>query len=292
MGGLKRMTSSPPGKHFDWGNLRLRIISAAILGPLTAAVLWFGGWPFLLLLAIASTLLAIEWALMSTPESPGRTAGLVSVAVLLPLFLAYRSEPQMACIVLPVTSLAAAATARQMRWSDRSLDIAFGVMYLGLPGLTLVWLRHDPDGQGWAMTLLAATWAADISAFIAGNALKGPKLWPRFSPNKTWSGFFFGLAGAIVAALAIAMLRFGEGGPGPTLAVPVGLAVGLATMAGDLWESILKRRFGVKDSGDLIPGHGGLLDRVDGLMFAVLVAALLRFALSANAAPMTQPVGL
>jgi phosphatidate cytidylyltransferase len=286
------MTSSPPGKRFDWGNLRLRVISAAILGPVTAALLWFGGWPFLLLIAIASTLLAIEWALMSTPESPGRTAGLVSVAVLLPLFLAYRGETQMACIVLPVTSLAAAATARQLRWSDRSLDIAFGGLYLGLPGVTLLWLRHDPDGQGWAMTLLAATWAADIFAFIAGNVLKGPKLWPRFSPNKTWSGFFFGLAAAMTAASTVALLRFGEGGPGLAMAAPIGLAVGLATMAGDLWESILKRRFGVKDSGDLIPGHGGLLDRVDGLMFAVMVAALLRLALSANGAPMAQPVGL
>jgi len=273
------MTSSPPVKRFDWGNLRLRVISAAILGPATFLVLWMSGWPFLVLIAIASTLLAIEWGLMSTPEAPGRTAGLVTVAVLGPVFLAYHGDIQTACVALPVTALAAALAARQARWSDRSLDIAFGVLYLGLPGVTLIWLRHDPGGRGWATTLLAATWAADISAFIAGNILKGPKLWPRFSPNKTWSGFFFGLAGAMLAALAVATGLRADGGPGPGLAGPVGLAVGLATMAGDLWESILKRRFGVKDSGDLIPGHGGLLDRVDGLMFAILVTAVLRLCL-------------
>ena len=276
------MTSSPPVKRFDWGNLRLRVISAAILGPATFLVLWMSGWPFLVLIAIASTLLAIEWGLMSTPEAPARTAGLVTVAVLGPVFLAYHGEIRTACVALPVTALAAALAARQARWSDRSLDIAFGVLYLGLPGVTLIWLRHDPGGRGWATTLLAATWAADITAFIAGNILKGPKLWPRFSPNKTWSGFFFGLAGAMLAALAVATFRTTDGGPGAGLAGPVGLAVGLATMAGDLWESILKRRFGVKDSGDLIPGHGGLLDRVDGLMFAILVAAVLRLCLPSS----------
>ncbi len=279
MGGSTRMTSSPPVKRFDWGNLRLRILSAVVLGPATFLLLWFGGWPFLVMVAIASTLLAIEWGLMSTPEARSRTAGLVTAAVLLPLFLAYRDDTRTACIVLPLTALAAALAARQLRWSDRSLDIAFGVLYLGLPGVTLIWLRHDPGGRGWATTLLAATWSADIFAFVAGNILKGPKLWPRFSPNKTWSGFFFGLAGAIVAALAVSAVGIGDGGPGLRLAAPVGVAVGLATMAGDLWESILKRRFGVKDSGDLIPGHGGLLDRVDGLMFAILVAAVLRLCL-------------
>ncbi len=279
MGGSTRMTSSPPAKRFDWGNLRLRILSAVVLGPATVLVLWFGGWPFLLMLAIASALLAIEWGLMSTPEAPAQTAGLVTVAVLGPLFLAYRDDSVTACIVLPLTALAAALAARLTRWSDRSLDIAFGVLYLGLPAMTLIWLRHDPGGRGWVTTLLAATWSADIFAFVAGNILKGPRLWPRFSPNKTWSGFFFGLAGAIVSALVVSALGIGGGGPGLRLAAPVGLAVGLATMAGDLWESILKRRFGVKDSGDLIPGHGGLMDRVDGLMFAVLVVAVLRLAI-------------
>ena len=112
-----------------------------------------------------------------------------------------------------------------------------------------------------------------VGAFLVGNLLKGPRLWPRYSPNKTWAGFVGGLLSATVAAVAVAatVMRLSLVG-----AAVIGLAGGLGTMAGDLWESMLKRRFGVKDSGDLIPGHGGVLDRVDGLMFAVMVFAVAR----------------
>ena len=139
------------------------------------------------------------------------------------------------------------------------------------------------------LMLFVATWSADIGAFLVGSALKGPKLWPRFSPNKTWSGFVGGLAAAMGGGAVMSVLPSLLADQGVPIAMPVfhlniwaaafiGLSVGLATMAGDLWESALKRRFGVKDSGDLIPGHGGLLDRVDGLMFAVIVMAALRLA--------------
>src|SRR5690606_32486112 len=136
----------------------------------------------------------------------------------------------------------------------------------------------------WTILLFAVTWAADIAAYFAGSLLKGPKLWPRFSPNKTWSGFLAGLAaGAIVGLLVV--VGFADGGlpfTGVTwpLAALLGLAGAVATMAGDLWESALKRRFGVKDAGALIPGHGGLLDRVDGLMFAVVVIAVAKLLLT------------
>jgi phosphatidate cytidylyltransferase len=110
---------------------------------------------------------------------------------------------------------------------------------------------------------------------LAGNALKGPKLWPRYSPNKTWAGFAGGLLGAMGAAMLTAELSTAK--LSLLAAALIGLAGGLATMAGDLLESVLKRRFGVKDSGDLIPGHGGLLDRVDGLMVAVIAIAGARF---------------
>lgn len=126
------------------------------------------------------------------------------------------------------------------------------------------------------MMLVVVTWAADIGAYAVGNLFKGPKLWPRFSPNKTWSGFVGGLITAAIVAAVINL--FVNTGLTTASAAVIGFVGGLATMAGDLWESILKRRFGVKDSGDLIPGHGGLLDRVDGLMFAVIVVAMARLA--------------
>ena len=154
---------------------------------------------------MAAALLAIEWGRMSTPEAPGWTAALVTAAVLGPLFFSYHSDMAIALLLLPLTGTLAAIMARVAGWSQRSLDIAFGVVYIGLPGVLLLWIRLDPGGLGWAATLLAATWTADIAAYIAGNVLKGPKLWPRFSPNKTWSGFYFGLGGAVISALIVAL---------------------------------------------------------------------------------------
>ena len=215
------MTSSPPVRRFDWGNLRLRVLSTAVLAPSAFAVLWIGGVPFLILISVACALLAIEWGMMSTPEAPARTAGLVMIAILAPMFLTYREHMSWALLALPLTAALAALIARFAGWSRRSLDIAFGVLYLGGPAVTLLWLRDDSGGRGWVTTLFAATWSADICAYAAGNVFKGPKLWPSFSPNKTWSGFGFGLAGAMGAAVIIAWLLPSEGGPSLLAAAPV-----------------------------------------------------------------------
>jgi phosphatidate cytidylyltransferase len=268
------MTSSPPAKRFDWSNLGLRVASAAVIGPAALGAAWFGGWPYLVLIAIGVALLAIEWGGMSAPVAPTRVSAVVAAAVLIAVFIGYRGDYAWAWGAIALTAGAAAVVARGV--AERPADAAFGVLYIAPAALCLVWLRQTDQGHWWMMMLFAATWAADIGAFAVGSALKGPKLWPRFSPNKTWSGFVGGLAaatavGAIMASLPAFRLNL-------LAAAFIGLAVGLATMAGDLWESAIKRRFGVKDSGDLIPGHGGLLDRVDGLMFAVVVMAAARLA--------------
>lgn len=268
------MTSSPPVKRFDWTNLGLRVASAAVLGPAVLAAAWFGGWPYLVIIAVGVALLAIEWGGMSAPVAPTRVAAAVAAAVLIAVFVGYRGDFIWAWGAILLSAGAAAIIARGI--AERPADTAYGVLYIAPAALCLVWLRSTNQGHWWTMMLFAATWAADIGAFAVGSTLKGPKLWPRFSPNKTWSGFVGGLAaatgaGALMAALPAFQLNVFAAGF-------IGLAVGLATMAGDLWESALKRRFGVKDSGDLIPGHGGLLDRVDGLMFAVVVMAALRLA--------------
>jgi phosphatidate cytidylyltransferase len=159
------------------------------------------------------------------------------------------------------------------------MDAAYGVFYVGWPSVVLVWLRQHPDGRDWTLMLFAIAWSADIAAYAIGNLFGGPRLWPRFSPNKTWSGFLGGLAAAVLAAVLVAWWRpmaLGHGPRGLAFAAAIGLVAGLATMGGDLWESALKRRFGVKDAGRLIPGHGGLMDRVDGLMFAVIAVAAAR----------------
>jgi len=264
------MTYLPQGRRFDWSNLGVRVASAVVLVPAVLAAVWIDlGWPFLLLIAVGVALLAIEWGGMTAPKAPLRVAAAVMAAALLPLFLAYSGHDAFGWMVLMAGACAAALVARGV--AERPADAAFGVLYIGAPCLCLVWLRGTNQGHWWTLMLFAVTWAADIFAFVVGSTLKGPKLWPRFSPNKTWSGFVGGLAasvatGASMAALPVFQLNLAA-------AAVIGLLGGLATMAGDLWESMLKRRFGVKDSGDLIPGHGGLLDRVDGLMFAVVVVA-------------------
>jgi len=258
-------------RRFDWSNLWLRIVSGAVLAPAALALAWHGGALFLVMVAIAVSLMSIEWAVMAAPAAPARVAIAMTASVLAVVCLAYAGAIRSAMAMILFGALAAAVVSRGV--TQRRADAAYGVLYVGPSCLSIIWLRHTEQGAGWTVMLLATTWAADICAFAAGNALKGPRLWPRFSPNKTWSGFFGGLVGASAAAVATAawLMRLSLLG-----AAVIGLAGGLATMMGDLWESMLKRRFGVKDSGDLIPGHGGLLDRVDGLMFATMVFAAAR----------------
>lgn len=266
----------PPGRHFDWSNLGVRVLSAAVLVPVVLGAVWLDkqpwSWLFLVMIAVAVALLSIEWGGMTAPNAPVRVSFAVTGAVLVGLFIAHTGRFPLGWALAALGAVVAAVVARGV--SERPADAALGVVYIGVPGLCLIWLRSTDQGQWWTLMLFAITWSADIAAFAVGNVLKGPKLWPRFSPNKTWSGFFGGLAAAMLTgALMAAQSRFQLNLAAAAL---VGLAGGLATMAGDLWESMLKRRFGVKDSGALIPGHGGLLDRVDGLMFAVVVIAAAR----------------
>ncbi|MDP1631877.1 MAG: phosphatidate cytidylyltransferase [Caulobacter sp.] len=263
------MTSSPPARRFDWSNLVIRVVSASVLIPAVILALWFGGWAWLLLVSVAVALLANEWGVMSAPVAPVRIAAAVTVGVLAAIFAIYFGWEWLAWGLTLVGAALAALVARGT--AERPADAAYGVIYIAPAAIALIWLREMPHGRSWATMLFAITWSADICAFAVGSALKGPKLWPRFSPNKTWSGFFGGLVGAMGAAMLVA--TFSDATLVWYAAAIVGLLGGLATMAGDLWESALKRRFGVKDSGDLIPGHGGLLDRVDGLMFASVVIA-------------------
>jgi phosphatidate cytidylyltransferase len=253
------------------------VLAAASLGAVLAfknpAPLWRV--PFLMLIAVGGVLLSIEWSAMATPRAAWRATLATSLAVAAVIFLAFMGHFGAAWVVIVLGAMTAALIAG--RAGERAIDGAYGVLYIAPACLVFVWLIETPQGPGWTLMLFAATWAADIGAFLVGNLLKGPKLWPRFSPNKTWSGFVGGLIAAIAASVAVAagFMRLSLVGAGL-----IGFAGGLGTMAGDLWESMLKRRFGVKDSGDLIPGHGGLLDRVDGLMFAVMVFAIARLVVS------------
>ena len=161
-----------------------------------------------------------------------------------------------------------AAVAKSELW------IAPGLIYAGIPMAALFAIRNQSEDQGAGLIFLlfAIVWATDIFAYFAGRKFGGAKLMPSVSPNKTWSGFFGGLvAAAICAAIAsyfLISIGFWAG-------LAAGMLISVVSQAGDLFESALKRRFGVKDSGNVIPGHGGFMDRVDGFVFAAVAASLI-----------------
>ena len=249
-----------------------RAASAAVLAPLAVLAVWLGGPWILGVMLAACVMLSLEWARMSAREGWKPIAVAVGLALAAAVATTHAASIAAGLLVLAFGAAAAGLFARIRGQS--SIDAAYGVFYIGWPAVLLIWLRDGTSAVGfyWVTLAFAVTWAADIAAYLAGSAFGGPKLWPRYSPNKTWSGFVGGVVAATLAGLAMALLPE-VGAPGLLWSGALGLLGGVAAMAGDLWESALKRRFGVKDAGDLIPGHGGLLDRVDGLMFAIVVIA-------------------
>ena len=254
------------------GDIGLRAASALVLAPAAVLATWAGGVWFLALVLIACGLLAVEWGRMSTPAAWRGSATAVGLALTVAVGATHVGQLSLALVLLVFGAVAAGLFMRTR--GQLALNAAYGVFYLGWPVILLIWLRdgHDRVGLHWTVLVFAVTWSADIVAYLAGSLFGGPRLWPRLSPKKTWSGFIGGLTAGVLAGAGMAAWL--DMGPLNLFwGAALGLAAALATMGGDLWESALKRRFGVKDAGTLIPGHGGLLDRVDGLMFAVVVVA-------------------
>jgi phosphatidate cytidylyltransferase len=249
--------------------LRKRIISALVLIPLALAGAGGGSPYFDLLVALFGGAMAWEWVrVCNRGRFPGR--GAVAVAAVPAAILALQLWGFPGALA---TLAAGAMLAGLAGLPGRALWHALGVAYVGLPCLALLWIRSDPQsGLATLLWALVLVWSVDTGAYIAGRGVGGPKLAPRISPNKTWAG----LAGGVAAAMAMAAIAagLGFGSVWPVIAVAGLLA--LVEQAGDLAESGFKRRFGVKDSSNLIPGHGGVLDRLDGLLaVSVAVAGLM-----------------
>lgn len=261
-------------------DFRRRAISAVIMVPVAIALVYLGSWPFALLVMVVALLMSWEWGhLVRGARSDGAFyAHVVAVAAAVVLAAAGHSLFAVAALLIGAAVVAWLTSAETSRLS------AIGVFYVGLPAVILLWLRQDRvSGFDAIIFLFLVVWTTDTMAYVAGRSIGGPKLWPQVSPNKTWSGFL----GGLFAAMAISALfaAFVPGGSPLRLAL-LGGALSLVSQGGDLAESALKRGFGVKDASHLIPGHGGLMDRLDGFVTASIAAGII--ALVANrSAPAT-----
>ena len=258
-----------PAATSDSRNLVMRIAVAAVLIPFAVAIAWAGGWLWSTLVTLAAIGLFVEWlaivglAGVTRVTVPG-AAALVVAGICLAM-----NRLDTALVVLGVGLVAVAAIAPERRnWA------AAGFLYAAAAQIASVLLRFDPvKGFAALMFVLLIVWVTDSGGYFAGRGIGGPKLWPRVSPKKTWAGAIGGLAASLAVAAGFVMFDLGRMGP---LLLLSG-ALSAVSQLGDLFESAVKRRFGVKDSSHIIPGHGGLMDRLDGFVAAVVVAAVFGF---------------
>lgn len=254
-------------------DLGTRALAGVVMIAIALAALWAGGIAFWLLASAAAMLMIGEWAgLVRAP----RWQVTLAIVLLASVMVAARwliSDPLRTDLypgrVLIMMFGFALVGAAALIAGSRSPRLGAGLLYAGLPALSLVYLRDEPHGLWLALWTLAVVWATDIGAYFAGRAIGGPKLAPAISPAKTWSG----LGGGIVAALLVGAV-IATRADAPRLLL-LGAPMAVLAQAGDLFESWLKRRAGVKDSGALLPGHGGVLDRLDGLVPVAVAVALL-----------------
>lgn len=269
--------ASPQGKPA--GSLLPRILAALVMAPPVLAALYFGS-PFIDLLVIAGlALLAGEWAglcLEGKREAPFWSA---VAGALLALLAARFLGPMAGLALLFVTAGFASLLANRAGSGGRLLLL--GGLYLPAACFAFLWIRDLPQGRELALWIMLVVWATDSGAYAAGRLIGGPKLIPRISPKKTWAG----LAGGMLAAALVSLLfsPFIEGWGSPLLLL-LGALLAFVAQVGDFLESGVKRHYGVKDASRLIPGHGGLLDRVDGLLMASLFMGVLLALTSLGAA--------
>ena len=246
----------------------LRVIAALVLAPLTIAIAYVGGWLWALLVTLVSIGLFAEWLMVVGAGSAALTgAGTVVIAMMgaAVAFGALKTSVITGLIGGAIVTLIA---------RGKFLWAATGFAYAAAALLAAILARKDlVNGFSALMFVLLVVWATDIGGYFAGRSVGGPKLWPRVSPKKTWAGALGGFVASLLVAVGFAACGFGK--LAPLLLVSAVLSV--VSALGDLFESAVKRRFGVKDSSHLIPGHGGLMDRLDGFVAAILAAWIIGF---------------
>lgn len=261
---MRAADASLPGSVAVNRDLLPRILSSVVLIAIAVAAAWAGGLVAAAVLAAVAALVHLEWT--GITEGSPAVALPFTAAVVLAILVWGLGGPMIAAGIAAVAFGAGLVTGPRP-WRP------IGVVYALALGLSLLALRTAPEAGMAAIALVVGVVAAtDIGAYVAGRTVGGPKLWPAVSPKKTWAGAFGGLAAGVVAGVVVAVL-FDLPIVAPYVVMIIVLSV--VSQVGDLFESHVKRRFGAKDSGRLVPGHGGMMDRVDGLVFASLVALLI-----------------
>ena len=251
-------------------NLQQRIVSGVVLALLVLSVTWLGGFAFRLLAVVIGAGVYVEWRKIT-----GIGGGLLVRIAEFGLIAAFAAilAGLSAGVVFAIISATTVFAAVLVFAGQAQVWLPAGLAYAAIPAASLAFLRGN-DGQGLFMIvfLFALVWSTDIFAYFVGRSMAGPKLAPKISPNKTWSGAIGGTAAAVAAGLGVAALVGPVGNPILPAAITL---ISILSQIGDLFESWIKRRFGVKDSGTLIPGHGGIMDRVDGLVVAATALYLI-----------------
>jgi phosphatidate cytidylyltransferase len=248
-------------------NLVTRVASAIVLVPVAIAAAYAGGWYWAALVTLCAIGLFVEWLMVTgaSGNAPLVVTGAAVLAIAAP-FLALHNVAA-ALFVMALGVIGVAFRASTARW----WAIA-GFLYAVAAQVASILIRLD-HGEGFdaLVFILLVVWCTDIGGYFAGRSIGGPKLWSRVSPNKTWAGAAGGFILSLIVAWGFAVAGFGRMGP----LLMTATALSVASQLGDLFESAVKRRFGVKDSSHIIPGHGGLMDRLDGYVAAVALAAIL-----------------
>lgn len=252
--------------------LGLRVATGLLLGAVAVGLAWAGVLAFAVLSLAVALILSWEWAHVVRDDGPDLPLAVSGIAMVGAAVLAAFGFAALGVAVLLIATIIVFA----LEFGRRPGLSAAGVLYAGLPAVALIWLRSsEPNGFYAVLLIMLVVAATDTFAFIFGRLIGGPRLAPRLSPQKTWSGLLGGVGGG---ALCAAVFACAVGAPMVALAL-VGLAMGFVAQAGDLAESALKRAFHLKDASGLLPGHGGFMDRVDGLVpVAVLIALVALFA--------------
>jgi len=257
-------------------NLRSRIVWGSGLAVIALALAYAGLIPFAGLVLVVALFVSWEWGRMVRGASADVAFFVQAIAVTAAVALTAAGYAALAVAVIVTAAiiLVPLVFGRGARLS------ALGAFYVGLPSISLVWLRQDsPYGFLAVLLIFAVVWSSDIAAYAAGRSIGGPKLWPRISPNKTWAGLIGGTAACVVAGAIFAQVLDAS----PVRLMLLALGLGLVAQAGDLGESALKRVFGFKDASDLIPGHGGFMDRMDSIVAVAVAAAIVAFAVDPHA---------